>query len=395
MSFSDTQAKQRPFDQFAAPQQPVPFIDLQAQRRRLGDRIDQALARVFDHGGFVFGAEVSELENRLAAFAGVPHCVSCANGTDALSLVLMAWEIGPGDAVFVPAFTFVATAQVVAREGATPVFVDIDETSFNMDPASLAAAIDVARKQGLTPRAVIAVDLFGQVADYGEICAVAAREGMKVLADAAQSFGASRDGMRVGNFGDATTTSFFPAKPLGCYGDGGAILTRDPKLAETLKSLRMHGQGVDRYEHVRIGMNSRLDALQAAVLLAKLEVFEEEIIARQLVAARYAAGLPDACGVPSLVGDCLSVWAQYTLQPREGVRGAIMAACKAQGIPTMIYYPTPLNQQAPYRQCPVAPGGVPVSEDLAKRVVSLPMHPYLDRATQDRIIMVVSAAFDD
>lgn len=373
--------------------QPIAFIDLAAQRRRLGDRVDRAIARVLDHGGYIHGPEVARLEERLAAFTGARHCVTCANGTDALGLVLMAWGVGPGDAVFVPAFTFIATAEVVAWTGATPVFVDVRADDFNMDPDSLAAAVAWAADHGLKPRAVIPVDLFGQPADYAAIAAIADQHGLLVLGDAAQSFGASLDGRRVGALAPVTSTSFFPAKPLGCYGDGGALFTDDAALVEVLRSLRVHGQGRDKYDNVRIGMNARLDTVQAAVLLEKLDIFEEEIAARQRVADRYAAGLGDVAVVPTVSPRATSVWAQYTL--RVNNRDAVAAACKAAGVPTAIYYPIPLSRQTAYRHYPAVPGGVPVSDQLAGEVLSLPMHPYLEAPVQDRIIETVRRALSD
>jgi dTDP-4-amino-4,6-dideoxygalactose transaminase len=371
----------------------IAFIDLKAQRRRLGASLDAALMRVVDHGGYIMGPEVKELEGKLAAFAGAKYCVSCANGTDAIQLVMMAKRIGPGDAVFVPAFTFVATAEPIAALGATPVFVDVREDTFNLDVASLDRAVAGARKAGLTPRAVMPVDLFGQPADYREILPWAEHERLFVVADAAQSFGATLDGKRVGGFGIATTTSFFPAKPFGCYGDGGAVFTDDAELAALMRSLRVHGQGSDKYDNVRVGVNSRLDTLQAAILLEKLAIFEDEIAARDRVARRYAARLANVVTVPRLMPGASSVWAQYTLlSPR---RDAIVASCKEAGVPTAIYYPIPLPRQTGYRDCPVAPGGVPVSERLSREVVSLPMHPYLDDATQDVIIEAVCAGARD
>ena len=371
----------------AAAPAPIAFVDLQAQRRRIGVRLEAAMARVLAHGAFILGPEVKELETRLAAFAGARHCVTCANGTDALALVLMAKEVKPGDAIFVPAFTFVATAEVVAWLGATPVFVDVEAATFNLDPASLAAAIDAARAAGLNPRGVIPVDLFGQPADYRRIHPVADRHGLFVLADAAQSFGAALDNRRIGTLAETTATSFFPAKPLGCYGDGGAVFTDDGDLAELLRSLRVHGQGSDKYDNVRIGMNGRLDTLQAAILLEKLAIFEDEILARQRIAARYGERLADIAAVPTLMPGATSVWAQYTLRVPD--RGRVAAACKAAGVPTAVYYPIPLSQQTGYRHYPTAPGGVPVSEQLARQVISLPMHPYLDEPTQDRIAAAV------
>jgi len=370
---------------------PIPFIDLKAQRRRLGAAVDAAVLRVVNHGAYIMGPEVAELEKQMAAFCGAKYCLSCANGTDALALVLMAEGIGPGDAVFVPAFTFVATAEVVAWVGATPVFVDVEEASFNMDPAGLEAAIAWAAGAGLRPRAVIPVDLFGQPADYRRVLPVAARHDLFVLADAAQSFGARLDNRAVGTFGHATSTSFFPAKPLGCYGDGGAVFTDSEALLETMRSLRVHGQNKDdKYDNIRIGMNGRLDTMQAAVLIEKLKIFPDEIAARDAVAARYAAGLADVAVVPQLAPGATSVWAQYTIRLPD--RDAVAAACKATGIPTAIYYPIPLNRQTAYRHYPSAPGGVPVSDRLAGEVLALPMHPYLDPPTQDRIIAAVRAA---
>ncbi|WP_448207930.1 DegT/DnrJ/EryC1/StrS family aminotransferase [Azospirillum sp. sgz302134] len=368
------------------------FIDLQAQRLRLGDRIDRAIGRVLEHGGFIMGPEVQELEARLAAFAGVRHCVTCANGTDALQLALMARSIGPGDAVFVPAFTFAATAEAPALLGATPVFVDVTEDTFTMAPASLEAAIDTARRSGLRPAAVIPVDLFGQPADYERILPIAHAHTLFVLADAAQSFGATLSGRRVGGLGDATTTSFFPAKPLGCYGDGGAVLTDDDHLAAMLRSLRVHGQGSNKYDNVRLGLNSRLDTIQAAILIEKLAVFEAEIEARSRIAGVYSAGLASCDGVwtPVIMPGATSVWAQYTMRSER--RDALAACMKAAGIPTAVYYPIPLNRQQGYARCPVALGGVPVAERLAASVLSLPMHPYLEADAQERIVAAVHAA---
>ena len=369
----------------------IAFIDLAAQQRHLGARLDEAIARVLAHGAYILGPEVAELETQLAAFCNAAHCVTCANGTDALQLVMMAEGIGPGDAVFVPAFTFVATAEVVPPTGATPLFVDVGEDDFNLDPASLEAGISEARRLGLSPRMVIAVDLFGHPADYDAIRALCKREGMTLVDDAAQSFGGSYKGRRVGALGDYTTTSFFPAKPLGCYGDGGAVFTEGPAKAELLRSLRFHGKGGDKYDNVRIGLNSRLDTLQAAILIEKLAIFEDELAARQTVAARYAAALKGVNTVtaPRVAESCTSAWAQYTLLVRD--RDAMAAACKARGVPTAIYYPIPLNRQTGYASHPTVPGGVPISDRLATQVLSLPMHPYLDEATQDRIIEAVRA----
>jgi dTDP-4-amino-4,6-dideoxygalactose transaminase len=372
---------------------PVPFIDVAAQRRRLGAGLDQAVAKVLNHCQFLNGPEVIELEAALAAFCGARHVVSCSSGTDALLMVLMARGVGPGDAVLCPTFTFCATGEAVALTGATPLFVDVDAATFNIDAASLKRGIATARRLGLKPRAIIPVDLFGQSADHAAIAAVAADEGLFVLDDAAQGFGASYRGQRLGTFGLATATSFFPAKPLGCFGDGGAILTDDDELFEALKSVRVHGQGSDKYDNVRLGLTARLDTIQAAILLQKLSIFEDEIAARNAVAERYTNGLHNAVKVPRLADGCSSVWAQYTIRLPHGVdRDGFAATLKAQGIPTAIYYPKSMHQQTAYRDFPAADGGLPVSEKLSRDVISLPMHAYLDEPTQARIIEAVRAA---
>lgn len=368
----------------------VPFIDLAAQRRRLGDRIERAINRVLDHGIFIMGPEVEALERQLAQYCGVRHAVTCANGTDALALVVRARGVGPGDAVFVPAFTFVASAEVIPPTGATPIFVDVLPDTYNTDPASLERGIAEARRLGLRPRMVVPVDLFGQPADYRNIGAVAERHGIFVLSDAAQSFGAKLENHRAGHFGDCAITSFFPAKPLGCYGDGGAIFTDDDALADLLRSLRFHGKGADKYDNVRVGFNSRLDTIQAAILIEKLAILDEEIEARNLVAQRYSVALADLAQVPAVIPRGGSVWAQYTIVAPD--RDRVAAACKAADIPTGIYYPIPLNRQSGYAHFPTVPGGVPVSEHLSRHVISLPMHPYLDPSIQDRIVAVVRGA---
>ncbi|MGQ0672085.1 MAG: DegT/DnrJ/EryC1/StrS family aminotransferase [Hyphomicrobium sp.] len=369
---------------------PIAFIDLVAQRRRLGSRIDDAVAKVIAGGQYILGPEVTELERRLAEFTGARHAITCANGTDAIQLVLMALSIGAGDAVFVPGFTFVATAEVVALAGATPVFVDVDRESFNIDAASLEAAIPVAKARGLKPRAIIAVDLYGQPADYPRLHDIAAANGLELIADGAQSFGAALDGRRVGTLTRTTTTSFYPAKPLGCYGDGGAMFTDDDRVAELLMSLRYHGKGGHQYENVRVGMNSRLDTLQAAILIPKLEIFADEIEARQRVAGRYESGLADFVATPQVRSGALSAWAQYTLVVED--RDTLVASCKAAGVPTAIHYPVPLHKQKGYSAFPVTATGMATCEWLAARVVSLPMHPYLDAPTQDRIIGAIRDA---
>lgn len=366
----------------------IQFIDLQAQRRRLGPALDEAIQQAVHGGQWILGPQVQELEKRLADFAGTRHAIACANGTDALLLILRAWDIGPGDAVFVPAFTFAATAEVVALAGASPVFVDILPDTYNMDVQSLEAAIALVKGEGkLKPKAVIPVDMFGQPADYRALAPIASREGLKLLCDSAQGFGGLLDGKRAGGIGDAATTSFFPAKPLGCYGDGGACFTNDDAMRGALTSLRMHGQGGHRYEHVRIGYNSRLDTIQAAILLKKLDIFAEEIEMRNQVASRYnkAFAASNQIVVPHVIAGATSTWAQYTLQ--VGNRDKLQADLKEAGIPTMVYYPIPLSKQPAYSHYPSA--ATPVSEGLAGKVVSLPMHPYLDTTTQDHIIEAV------
>jgi dTDP-4-amino-4,6-dideoxygalactose transaminase len=370
----------------------IPFIDLAAQRRRLGPAVDAAVTKVLNHAQFILGPEVRTFEAELAAFCGAKHAVSCASGTDALVLALRARGIGPGDAVICPSFTFCATAEVAALVGATPVFVDVDETTFNIDPKGIAGAIEVAKGLGLKPKAVIPVDLFGLAADHAAVAAAAEAEGLFVLDDAAQGFGATFNNRRLGTFGHATATSFFPAKPLGCYGDGGAVMTDDAELADIMRSLRMHGHGSDRYDNVRIGLASRLDTIQAAVLIEKLKIFPDEITARDRVARRYAEGLAGVAVTPVVPAGMTSVWAQYTLRVAGGRRDAMATALKAEGIPTAIYYPIPLHLQQAYKHYPVGKGGVAVSAKLAGEVISLPMHAYLDEPTQDRVIAAVRRA---
>jgi dTDP-4-amino-4,6-dideoxygalactose transaminase len=367
----------------------IPLIDVAAQRRRLGRAIDDAVARVTDHCQFIQGPEVAEFEAKLAEFCGARHAVGCASGTDALMLVLMAWNIGRGDAVICPAFTFCATAEVVVLLGATPVFADVDATAFNLDAASLMRGVATARRHKLVPKAVIPVDLFGLPADHEAIADVAKAEGLLVLDDAAQAFGASRRGGKVGTLAPATATSFFPSKPLGCYGDGGAVLTDDAVLAETLRSLRVHGQGSDKYDNVRVGLTSRLDTIQAAVLIEKLKLFSEEIDARQRIALRYSEALSDVAIVPTVPSGDTSVWAQYTIRVKPSVRDGLAAALKRLGIATAIYYRKPLHRMAIYGHYPVVDNGIPVTDRLAEEVISLPMHAYLDTVTQDRVIGAV------
>ena len=373
--------------------EPIAFIDLQAQRARLGDAVETAVLDVVRSGRWILGPEVEACERELAEFAGAKHCLTAASGTDALALALMALGLRPGDAVVCPAFTFAATAEVIAWLGAAPVFADVDPATFNLDVASAARAITTAREEGLTPRGIIPVDLFGQPADHAEIGALAEAEGLWVLDDAAQAFGASYGDRRLGTGARLTATSFFPAKPLGCYGDGGALLFDDDDLVEPLTSLRVHGQGGDKYDNVRIGMNGRMDAIQCAVIRQKLTIFEDEIARRQRVAETYAHGLGDVVTVPAVKPDRRSVWAQYTLRLPPGAdRDEFQAALKARGVPTAVYYGRPMHRQTAYARYPVAAGGCPAAEDLAARVVSLPMHPYLSGEQQARVVAAVRAA---
>ncbi len=371
----------------------IPFIDLQAQRKRLGPSLERAIAEAVGGGQWILGPQVSTLEDQLARFAGVKHAICCANGTDALLLILKAWGIGPGDAVFVPAFTFAATAEVVVLAGATPVFIDVLPDTYNLDPASLESAIAMVRREGvLRPRVVIAVDLFGQPADYRTVQPVIMSERLRLLCDSAQAFGATLDGQSTVSFGDAAGTSFFPAKPLGCYGDGGACFTNDDELAGVLRVLRVHGQGGESYQHERIGLNSRLDTIQAAILIEKLAIFPDEIEIRQRVASRFnrVLGQRQNVRVPELIGGARSVWAQYTIRVKD--RSKLQARLKDAGIPTRVYYPAPLSRQPAYGQYPSAP--LPATIELCNEVLSLPMHPYLSDADQQRITDAVLTAAD-
>ena len=374
--------------------QPIPFIDLLAQRRVLGQKINDAMARVVDHCQFVMGPEVDILERDLGSFCGAQQVISCANGTDALALVLMAKNVKPGDAVLCPSFTFAATAEVVAWLGATPIFVDVLPDTFNICPRSLEQGVVTANSRGLNPVAVIPVDLFGQPADYDVIEPICRAHNLWILSDAAQSFGASYKTRKIGTIGLATATSFFPAKPLGCYGDGGAIFTNDPELAGILKSLRVHGQGADKYDNVRIGMNGRLDTIQAAILIEKLRIFPREITLRNGIARRYDSALEDVVKIPAILQDSNSTWAQYTIRVAPGVRDRLRQVLSSRNIPTAIYYPLPLHQQTAYKRYPVAGNGLPVSEMLAREVISLPMHPYLTEEVQYGIVQAVRESLE-
>jgi len=370
----------------------IPFIDLAAQQKRIRGKVDAAVAKVLDHGQYILGPEVTRLEKEMAEFSNVKHAIACSNGTDALTLCLMAKGVGPGDVVICPSFTFASTAEVVAQLGATPFFVDIDEDSYNIDPEKLKAAINEAKSAGDAVKGVIAVDLFGQPADYDAIEPITRDAGLWLLCDAAQGYGGVYKDRKVGNFGDFTTTSFFPAKPLGCYGDGGAIYTNDDETAELLRSLLFHGKGSDRYDNIRIGMNGRLDTMQAAILIEKLAIFSEEITWRNQIADRYANGLSNVVKVPRIADGSTSVWAQYVVRAPGKNRQAILSRLSEQGVPTAVYYPKPLHQQTAYRDFPQASAGLPVSETLAQDVFALPMHPYLDEETQTYIIEQVADA---
>jgi dTDP-4-amino-4,6-dideoxygalactose transaminase len=362
---------------------PIEFIDLAQQQRRIRSKVDAAIARVLDHGRYIMGPEVAELERRLSAFCGARHAITCASGTDALLLALMAKGLTPGDAVIVPSFTFCATAEPVCLLGGIPIFADVDEDTFNLDAVSVEAAIHTARRLGLPLRGMISVDLFGQPCDYDRIEAIARENSLWLICDAAQSFGATYRGRKVGTIGDITTTSFFPAKPLGCYGDGGAIFTEDDQTAAIIHSLRVHGQGTDKYDNVRVGLNGRLDTLQAAILLEKLAIFTDEIEARNRVAKVYDELLPAPLARPAIIDEALSVWAQYTVRATR--REEWIRELATNRVPTAVYYQRPLHLQPAYRAYPVARDRLRTSELLAVSVFSLPMHPYLTYEDQLRI----------
>ena len=372
-------------------QKRMDFIDLKAQQQRISPLLAENIQRVLAHGQYIMGPEIQELETKLATYVGVKHAISCSSGTDALLMPLMAYGVGPGDAIFTTPFTFIATAEVIQLLGATPVFVDIDPTTFNLDPEALAEAVGSLgqnpRTAHLKPRGIIPVDLFGQPADYHRIHAIAQGHGLFVLEDAAQSFGATYKGRRAGALSEVAATSFFPAKPLGCYGDGGAVFTDDDDLAEVVRSIRVHGQGTDKYENVRIGLNGRLDTLQAAVLLAKLEVFDQEVLARQRVARQYSEALNVLVEVPYVAQDCTSVWAQYSVLSEH--RELMLQKLRKAEIPFAIYYPLPLHLQRAFAHLGYQKGDFPVSESASQHIFSLPMHPYLSQTDQEKIVQVL------
>lgn len=347
----------------------IEFIDLKAQQFRIKDKIDAAIQRVLAHGQYILGPEVAELEEQLAAFVGAKHCITCANGTDALQIAQMALGIGPGDEVITPGFTYIATAETVALLGAKPVYVDVDPRTYNLDPQLLEAAITPKTK------AIIPVSLYGQCADYDAINTIAARHGIPVIEDAAQSFGATYKGRRSCNLTTIACTSFFPSKPLGCYGDGGAIFTNDAELAKVMRQIARHGQD-RRYHHIRVGVNSRLDSIQAAILLPKLEIFQDEIDQRQIIAQRYAAALTCVKGanLPFTESHNVSVYAQYTIRLEN--RSIVQAKLKELGVPTVVHYPVPLNKQPAVSDFSVM---LPIGDRVAEEVLSFPMHPYLQQ----------------
>jgi dTDP-4-amino-4,6-dideoxygalactose transaminase len=366
------------------------FIDLAAQQKRIRDAIDAGIKKVLDHGQYIMGPEVAESEKRLAEFAGAKHALTCSSGTDALLMALMAYDVEPGDAIITTPFTFFATAEVVALLGAVPIFADIDPDTFNIDPEKLPAAIERAKKEGYTPRGIIPVDLFGLPVDFDKITNIAKEHDLFVLDDACQGFGGEYHGKKVGSFGEVTATSFFPAKPLGVYGDGGAIFTDDDDLFSKMRSIRIHGMGPDKYDNVRLGINGRLDTMQAAVLLAKLDIFDDEIVLRQKVADAYTARLKDAVKLQTIPKGLQSAWAQYSMVSPK--KDAILSALKNAGIPTMIYYPIPLHLQEAFKYLGHKRGDYPVTERVADGIFSVPMHPYLEEKDIDAVSNVILSA---
>lgn len=368
----------------------IQFVDLKKQFKVIEADVRKRLDTVFEHARFIMGPEVNELEEQLAAFVGVKHAISCSSGTDALLLPLMAYGIGPGDAVFTTPFTFIATAEVIALLGATSVFVDIDPETLNIDPELLKTEIIKVKEEGkLNPKGIITVDLFGLPADYDRIESIAREDGLFVLEDGAESFGGEMNGRRVGSFGNVAATSFFPAKMLGCYGDGGAIFTDDDDLAKIMRSIRVHGQGENKYDNIRIGVNGRLDTMQAAVLLSKLEIFPDEIKERQRVANAYSELLSDYVKIPSVPENYKHAWGYYSIQ--SDIRDQIMEKLNEAGIPSVIYFPKPLHLQDAFKNLGYKHGDFMVSEETSGKIFSLPMHPYL---TEDEIIKIANAVID-
>lgn len=373
------------------------FIDLHAQQKRIREQIDININKVLEHGKYIMGSEVGELERKLGDFVEAKHAIACASGTDALLLALMAYNVGPGDAIFTSPFTFIATAEVISLLGATTVFADIDPITFNVDPSQLEKQIETVtnkHKQNLRPKGIIGVDIFGLPADYDAINQIAEKHGLFVIEDAAQSYGAEYNGKKACNLADIACTSFFPAKPLGCYGDGGMCFTNDDHLASVMKSLRVHGKGDHKYDNVRIGINGRLDTLQAAILLAKFDIFPEEIELRNKVAACYSRFLENVSGVisPKVPINCTSVWAQYSILAEDGNhRSQLQFKLKDEDIPTAVYYPKPLHRQPAFEDLGYQPDDFPVSDNYAERIFSLPMHPYLSEAEQERIVATLAA----
>jgi UDP-2-acetamido-2-deoxy-ribo-hexuluronate aminotransferase len=370
----------------------VAFTGLDDQAKILRAEIDRRVSAVLDHGRFIMGPEVAEFERELAAFCGASNAIAVANGTDALQIALMAGGVKAGEAVFLPAFTYTATAEVIMVLGAVPIFVDADATTFNMDCSHLELQIARARQMGIRPAAVIGVDLFGLPADWDKLTAICDRHGLFLIADSAQGFGGEYKGRKVGTLAPVTTTSFFPAKPLGCYGDGGALLTEDAELASIMRSIRVHGQGREKYETVRVGMNSRLDTLQAAILLAKIGVFADELKRRDALADSYAVRLGNAVDIPVVPVGLKSAWAQYTIKSND--RDRLQGRLTEKGIPTAVYYPKPLHQQTAYAVHGARSGPLPVSEALCSSVLSLPMNPYWTKETADAVCDAVLASLN-
>lgn len=372
------------------------FIDLKKQYENIQSSINGRIHNVLEHSKFIMGPEVKELEEKLSKFSGAEFCITCSSGTDALLLALMTYDVGPGDAVFTTPFTFIATAEVISLLGATPIFVDIDPETYNIDPKKLEKAINDFKKgekptsdipDNLTPKAIIPVDLFGLSADYDTINQITRENDLIVIEDAAQSFGGSYKGKKTCNLADIAATSFFPAKPLGCYGDGGAVFTNDKDIADKLVSLRVHGKGTDKYDNVRVGLNGRCDTIQAAILLSKMEIFAEEIELRQNVAQRYSDGLQDIVKVPFIPDGYVSAWAQYSILSDS--RQELMDQLKENGIPTAIYYPKPLHLQTAYSYLGYQEESMPVSEEISQEIFSLPMHPYLSEDDQEKIVQIM------